>query len=173
MLWITPKQYDAIIIGIILASLYWLFIGLIWTKDLRGVGIPERTDNAPRATQNENLQGLMLVESNSLIGISPPVYLGKQLKVLATLTAYNPTYQQCDSTPCISASGMNICETKKKICACPREYPFGTKIEINGEIWECQDRLSLKYNHRIDLLMETKQEAMNWGKKTQEVVFYR
>jgi len=24
--------------------------------------------------------------------------------------------------------------------ACPPEWPFGTKLDVNGEIWECMDR---------------------------------
>ena len=81
------------------------------------------------------------------------------------ITAYNPVPEQTDSTPCISASGMNICETSKNIAA-TNELPFGTLLVINGKVWEVQDRTNERYTNRIDLLMYNYQEAKNWGKQT-------
>ena len=86
-----------------------------------------------------------------------------------TITAYNAVAYQTDSTPCISASGMNICETEDLICACPREFEFGTEFFINGRWWNCQDRLHSKYDDRIDLLMHTIEEAKEFGKQKLEV----
>lgn len=90
--------------------------------------------------------------------------LGKML-----VTSYNAVADQTDDSPCISASGLNICETDKLICACPRKYPFGTKFLIEGQIYFCEDRLHRKYDDRIDLLMKTKEEAKQWGKQWLEV----
>ena len=84
------------------------------------------------------------------------------------ITAYNPVPKQTDSTPCISASGLNVCETKKRIVA-TNEFPFGTKLLIDGKIWEVQDRTNKRYSHRIDLLMYDYEEAKQWGKKTLKI----
>jgi len=86
-----------------------------------------------------------------------------------TVTAYNAIEYQTDNTPCISASGLNVCETDELICACPREFEFGTKFKINGKIYDCQDRLHLKYDDRIDLLMHTIEEAKEFGKQELKV----
>jgi len=82
-----------------------------------------------------------------------------------TITAYNTLSYQTDNEPCISASGMNICETEGLICACPREFEFGTNFLIDGKVYNCQDRLHSKYDNRIDLLMDTIEEAKEFGKR--------
>jgi len=85
------------------------------------------------------------------------------------VTAYNAVEYQTDDTPCISASGMNICETDELICACPREFDFGTEFKINKKVYNCQDRLHIQYNDRIDLLMHTMKEAKEFGIQEMEV----
>ena len=82
-----------------------------------------------------------------------------------TITAYNSVEDQTDDTPCISASGLNVCETEKEICA-TNEFPFGTRLLIDDKIiCEVQDRTNSRYSHRIDLLMDNYDDAMDWGRK--------
>lgn len=54
--------------------------------------------------------------------------------------------------------------------ACPRRYSFGTKVEINGKEYVCEDRMALKNDGRFDIFMgngkEGKKRAMRWGKKS-------
>lgn len=116
---------------------------------------------------NLEIPKYLTIQSNSLL----PILNFKGEKLTFTVTAYYLVPWQTDEDPCIIASGINACELKeKKIVACPRKYPFGTKFLINGEIWECQDRLSLKYDDRIDLLVENEKEMRKWGKRTIEVI---
>lgn len=75
---------------------------------------------------------------------------GKYETIRAMVTGYNTLEAQTDSTPCISASGNNICG-RKDVAACPRHIELGTKIEIDGNIYECLDRLSKKYDDRFDI----------------------
>ena len=84
------------------------------------------------------------------------------------VTAYNPVPNQTDNTPCISASGINVCETSKNIVA-TNEFAFGTMLKIDGKIWEVQDRMNIRYSYRIDLLMEDYREAKDWGKRTLKI----
>ena len=88
-----------------------------------------------------------------------------------TITAYNALSYQTDNSPCISASGMNICEAGELICACPREFEFGTEFFINDRWWNCQDRMAKRYREKnhIDILMKTVEEAKAWGVKQLEV----
>jgi len=112
----------------------------------------------------------LVIQSNSFVSISDISANTRINKTfIKTVTAYNPVAWQTDEEPCISASGMNICKTEKKICA-SNEFPFGTELLIADEIWEVQDRMHPRYSHRIDLFFKTKQEVRDWGKRTVEVV---
>lgn len=90
----------------------------------------------------------------------------------ATVTAYNTVPAQTDSSPCISASGHNICG-RDDVTACPRSIAFGTIIEINRKRYYCYDRLSSKYDNRFDISFDKDvQSAKEWGIKTLEVKIY-
>jgi len=112
---------------------------------------------------------LMVVQGNSLKASVSPNNDYSGTRIVRVITAYNPVKSQTDSTPCISASGLNVCETNKKIFA-SNEFRFGQKIVIDGVIWECQDRTNSRYNYRIDLLMYDYDEAKNWGVRTREII---
>jgi hypothetical protein len=70
--------------------------------------------------------------------------------VRAFVTGYNTVPGQTDSTPCIGASGVNICGRRDAV-ACPRRISLGTIIEIRGETYVCEDRLAKKYDDRFDI----------------------
>ena len=94
------------------------------------------------------------------------------------IVAYNSTIQQADETPCISASGDNICELYEngmKICAA-NDLPFGTTIYIE-DYGECviMDRLNPKYTDgRIDIFMGYDVEsALVWGTRYKNVLIVK
>ena len=97
-----------------------------------------------------------------------PIKIEKEMVGHRVITAYNAVEEQTDDTPCISASGLNVCETYKRVCA-SNEFPFGTLLLINGRVWDVQDRTNSRYNYRIDLLMDDHAEAMEWGSRVLEV----
>lgn len=68
----------------------------------------------------------------------------------AYITGYNTTRGQTDNTPCISASGDNICG-RTDVVACPRGIKLGTKVEIRGKEYTCLDRTSSRYDGRFDI----------------------
>jgi hypothetical protein len=70
--------------------------------------------------------------------------------VRAHVTGYNTVPGQTDSTPCIAASGANICG-RRDVVACPRSISLGTVVEIRGETYVCEDRLAKKYDSRFDI----------------------
>lgn len=49
--------------------------------------------------------------------------------VTAVVTGYSSTAWQTDSTPCIAASGVNICTTRVNAAA-SNDFPLGTKLKI-------------------------------------------
>lgn len=71
-------------------------------------------------------------------------------EVTAKVTGYNTVPAQTDSTPCIAASGDNICG-RDDVLACPRHYPLYSKFLIEGKEYTCLDRTALKYNERFDI----------------------
>src|ERR1700749_3396871 len=70
--------------------------------------------------------------------------------VHAYVTGYNTVPGQTDDTPCIAASGANICGRTDAV-ACPRHISLGTFLAIRGAIYICEDRLAKKYDSRFDI----------------------
>lgn len=77
-------------------------------------------------------------------------HTGEYHVLYAHVTGYNTVPAQTDNTPCIAASGANICG-RTDVIACPRSIKFGTIIEINGKTYVCEDRLARKYDSRFDI----------------------
>lgn len=74
----------------------------------------------------------------------PDVYMD------AYITGYNTVVEQTDSTPCIAASGTNICG-RRDAAACPTIFKLGTVVEIHGKKYVCEDRTAQKFNGRFDI----------------------
>jgi hypothetical protein len=70
--------------------------------------------------------------------------------VHAYVTGYNTVPGQTDDTPCIAASGANICGRTDAV-ACPRHISLGTFLAIRGAIYVCEDRLAKKFDSRFDI----------------------
>src|SRR3954471_11897496 len=71
-------------------------------------------------------------------------------EVRAFVTGYNTVEGQTDSTPCIGASGKDICGRRDAV-ACPRRIRLGTVVEIRGATYVCEDRLGEKVDKRFDI----------------------
>lgn len=80
-----------------------------------------------------------------------------------TVSAFNTVEAQTDQSPCVSASGDNICG-RSDVVACPRQYPLGTIFNIEGKDYVCLDRLAKKYDDRIDISFDKDiKGAKQWG----------
>jgi len=92
------------------------------------------------------------------------VIQGKTLDIL--VTGYSSTPDQCWGDPFTTASGARVHEGTM---ACPPEYVFGTKVEIEGRgTYVCEDRGGkIKGNH-FDMWFTSRGEALAWGKRTVE-----
>lgn len=144
---ITPKGYLAItIIAYALIALfgcYWHYTGLL--SDLDSLN-----SNEFKVARKE------------------PTYL------TAELTMYNAGVPaQTDASPCISASGDNICSLIAKgtnVCA-SNFLPLGVRIRVK-DLGECVilDRMATRYSTRIDwaLPADKVKDAVKWGKKVVE-----
>jgi len=87
---------------------------------------------------------------------APPEFAGAQrpnepaLYMGAYVTGYNTVRNQTDDTPCIAASGANICGRRDTV-ACPRLLKFGTIVEINGRKYVCADRMAARFRGGFDI----------------------
>lgn len=93
------------------------------------------------------------------------------------VTAYSSTPEQTDSTPCIAASGYNLCEHDlENVVAC-NFLPFGTKIKFpeldKNKVYTVVDRMHERYNSRVDIWKREKKDAKSFGIKYLTVEIYR
>jgi len=109
------------------------------------------------------------ITEEGLIAQAPP-YLLSEHKVLATLSAYNPVEEQCDSTPDITASGRKVREGY----VANNCLPFGTMVKIKGRYYEVQDRMNARYScEYFDILMWDYHEAITFGRQVKEITYYK
>lgn len=84
-------------------------------------------------------------------------------------TAYSSTVDQCDSTPCITASGLNVCNQGLENVIAANFLPFGTKVKIpelyGDKIFTVEDRMNPRYDYRIDLWKTSRNRAISFGKR--------
>lgn len=93
--------------------------------------------------------------------------LSKGSVMYMTVTAYNSEVAQCDSTPCITADGFNLCEHNQEDVIATNILPFGTKVmfpELFGDrIFTVHDRMNAKYSYRADVWMRDHGDAIQFG----------
>ncbi len=81
------------------------------------------------------------------------------------VTAYSSTPDQTDDTPFITASGTHV---RWGIVAA-NFLPIGTLVRLpehyGDQIFVVEDRMNARYNVRMDIWMETREEAKHWGLK--------
>lgn len=87
---------------------------------------------------------------------------GKRLTINAS--AYTAAADECGKNDGITASGLMV--TENRTLACPPNYPFGTKISIDGlGEFRCEDRGGAIKGNKFDIYMETKSEAFAFGRQ--------
>ncbi len=77
------------------------------------------------------------------------------------VTAYCACMQCCGKTNGITASGTQA--TANRTIAAPSTFAFGTKVVMNGITYTVEDRGGAIQGNRIDIYMDTHQEALQWG----------
>jgi len=119
------------------------------------------------------LGSLALTNAASTVSV-PMIKRPKQEKMVATFTAYTSRANETDSDPFISADGNHVYDG---LIACSREYPFGTKVTVNGRTYRCGDRMAQKNDHatnlamtqpKFDIWMDDLTDAKQWGRRTLE-----
>ena len=84
-------------------------------------------------------------------------------------TAYSSDVAQTDSTPCITASGFNVCEHGKEDIIAANFLPIGTKVKVpdmyGDTIFTVEDRMNKRYTYRVDFWKASRNRAITFGNR--------
>ena len=90
-------------------------------------------------------------------------------QVLASISAYTPREEECDSTPFITASGERV---RNGIVA-NNCLPFYSIVEIEGIRYVVLDRMNQKYDcEHYDIFIWDLEQAIEFGRQTLIVNVY-
>lgn len=94
---------------------------------------------------------LMGVSSNTASGVSNSEIIEQPIKGNIETISYYSAIDSCHTgVSCLMASGKRA---YVGAVACPRDLELGTKVEIDGIEYTCEDRTSLTYDGRYDIFL--------------------
>lgn len=138
--------------------------------------------NNPNICKNDNRGE---TEQGRDTGIQASAEKGRNVNKKAfTITAYCPCEKCCGiyakSRPkdengvdiVLTASGEKAVEGVT-IAADTNVLPFGTKVEIDGNVYTVQDRGGAIKGNRIDIYFESHEKALQYEKQTKEVIILK
>jgi 3D (Asp-Asp-Asp) domain-containing protein len=115
---------------------------------------------------NEN--NYSVLENTLINGEKPEVKKVTGKKMIANLSAYTASADECGKSDGITASGAKV--TPNRTLACPKGYAFGTKVHIEGMgEYTCEDRGGAIKGNKFDIYVVTKSEAFAFGRRNLEV----
>ena len=102
----------------------------------------------------------------------------------ATIYGYSSEKSQTDNSPCITASGYNLCSdtnrNRNPNMVANNCLKFGSRVYISDKLYIVQDRMNKRYTKcgeydiwYFDIWFSDKQSAINWGVKTKQVIIYK
>ena len=86
--------------------------------------------------------------------------------MLCTVTAYTASFEECGKTDGITESGVKATEGRTIACDF---LEFGTQVVILGQTYVVEDRIGSGHPSKIDVYMESKEEALKFGHRELEV----
>lgn len=125
--------------------------------------------------KNSLIPSLAVVENNYSVldntlisGQKPETEEITGKKMVANLSAYTASADECGKSDGITASGKMV--TPNRTLACPKNYAFGTKVHIEGMgEYTCEDRGGAIKGNKFDIYVVTKSEAFAFGRRNLEV----
>ncbi len=83
------------------------------------------------------------------------------------ITAYTSDPRQTDDTPCITASGLDVCERGIENIVAANFLPLGTRVRIpelfGDRIFYVEDRMNARYHYKMDVWMHEIIDAKTFG----------
>jgi 3D (Asp-Asp-Asp) domain-containing protein len=95
----------------------------------------------------------------------PPKYI----EVMANISAYTPSVEECGKDDGITASGAQATEGRT---IAMDDVPFGTKVEIDGREYIVEDRFGGRYRNRVDIFMASRADANRFGRQYKTIKVY-
>ncbi|PIZ99024.1 MAG: hypothetical protein COX77_02740 [Candidatus Komeilibacteria bacterium CG_4_10_14_0_2_um_filter_37_10] len=98
--------------------------------------------------------------------------------VKITVTAYTSQIAQTDNSPCITASGLDVCQRNAEdiIATNYRYLPFGTLVRFpdlfGDKIFQVHDRMNKRYQQHADVWMKDYEMAIKFGRKQTKMEIY-
>lgn len=94
-------------------------------------------------------------------------------KIWVTATAYSSTPWQTDNTPCITATGYDVCNKTKNIMAVSqdlvRSLGYHKQVKLpslyGDEIFYIEDTMNARFVNRIDIHHDSTKDAREFGLK--------
>lgn len=87
--------------------------------------------------------------------------------IKAIVSAYSSTVDQTDDTPFIMASGKHVYDG----AIANNCLKFGEEVIIDRKVYTVEDRMNKRYGcEYFDIWMETREEALTWGRKDKEII---
>ena len=86
---------------------------------------------------------------------------------VAEVSAYTASDDQCGKSDGVTASGTHA--KQGRTIAAPSWIPFGTTVVVNGVSYVCEDRGGYISDNRLDIYMDSREDAVEFGRKELEV----
>lgn len=90
-------------------------------------------------------------------------------EVVANVSAYTASIEECGKDDGITASGTSAIEGRT---IAMDDVPFGTKVEINGNVFVVEDRFGGEYRNRVDIYMVSRLSANRFGRQQIPIKIY-
>ena len=131
--------------------------------------------NAIVAEPSLGTNGNLALANTMAVTAEPSIvrFIGRRL--LLEVSAYTTSVRETDDTPCVAASGENICDPAKRNTVAANDLPIGKRViipSISNEILVVRDRMNARYTGQgnIDVLTDTVADAREIGRRTREVI---
>jgi 3D (Asp-Asp-Asp) domain-containing protein len=170
------KQFSKLLVKlIVLISIISIFLGpnvsygqTISLDDLFSFdSLPLNNGKNEILKRNDSNDGLPIINKRQPVKV-----------VNMVITAYTSHINQTDDSPCITASGLDVCQRgAEDIVASNFNWlPFGTHIKIpelfGDRVFIIHDRMNSRYSQRVDVWMKSYSDAIKFGKKYAAVEIY-
>jgi len=131
-------------------------------------------DQKPMAHTSVELVVASMQNETKSFGTLPVAEVAAVRKTfMIPITAYTSEVGQTDDSPCITASGMNVCKRNQEDIVAANFLPMGTRVripELYGErIFTVQDRMNARYDKHMDIWLKDLSQAKQFGLKMAKI----
>jgi len=139
----------------------------------------EKPETEQRLFDEETVEKIIdfMQNENEKYGILPTSETSVPTRTyVVPMTAYTSDPAQTDDTPCITASGLDVCERNIENVVAANFLPLGTRVKIpemyGDRIFYVEDRMNKRYDYRMDIWMKDITDARQFGLRTLTVEVY-